>query len=280
MKTRSRAADRSLALLAAALLLAGCVASREIVVSVPIERGAPADIRAHTDNATVLRSVATLLVTRFALPLTPPIHAYFYPSRDDFERGLVEQARVDASIARDQASYAIGVGTANGILLRGDRFGSVPVSLRIGVIAHELTHVSQYELAGGLRSTSEQWIREGFADWVKYQAIEAFGFEPYASSRAAVARAVRKARASVRLPDLDELAASRAWIAARRKLGNAATYGVAFLAVDRLVQRAGRDAVIGYFRRFAVSTDRDANFAAAFGVARAEFVADVRRDLP
>lgn len=261
------------------LALAGCVKPVRAVIDVPVERGEPAAITATSDDETVLRAVATVLVTQLGVPLKPPVRVHVYPSLATFETGLVKDGYVDESIARDQAAFATGVGTAHGMFLRGDRLEAAPLAVRAGVMAHELTHVSQYELAAGRRSTSDQWLREGFAEWVKFRAVDALGLRPYAQSRGAVARAVRAEFRPGRFPELATLADNRAWIAARQAHGGIATYGQAFVAVDRLLERAGRGAGVAYFARFAVSRDRERNFADVFGVSRAEFFTDFRRYL-
>jgi hypothetical protein len=263
------------------LVLAGCatVPGQRGVIDIPIDRGDGVRVTAASDDETVLRAVAALVTTKFGLPLRAPIKAYVYTSREAFEHGLVADARVSSAMARDQAAFALGVGTAQGIYLRGDRLHALPVAMRAGVMAHELTHVSQYELAGGRRGYSEQWLREGFAEWVKYRAIEALGFRAYAPVRDEIARRVREEFRPGRFPDLATLIDNKEWIAARTASGSVATYGQAFVAVDRLIDRRGPDAAITYFRHAAASKDRDRNFADAFGTPRAQFLADFRRDL-
>jgi len=270
---------RALGALVVALLLAGCATASHRLVYVPIERGEPKSVAGDPEDESLLRAVASVLVTRFALPLRAPIRAYFYGSKTAFEAGLVKEALLNATVARDQAAYAVGVGTAHGIFLRGDQLRAAPLALRAGVFAHELAHISQYELAGGGRGVSEQWLREGFADWVKYRTVDVLGIRRYGDSRNAMANAVGEAMAKGEFPDLDHLSANRDWMAHRRGAGSMATYGQAFLAVDQLVERVGHPTVVDYFRRAGASKDRDASFQASFNVLRAEFVADFRRYL-
>lgn len=265
--------------LLAALLAAGCASSPRTLVHVPVDRGDPAAVTAQSSDEAVLRSVATVLVTRLGLPLTTPVRAYLYASQAEFERGLVAQAHVNPSLARDQATFATGVGTAHGIFLRGDKLGSMPLAARVGVLAHELTHVSQYELAGGRRGVSEQWLREGFAEYVKFRTVESLGLRSYVQSRTAMVTAVRQALRSTPFPDLDTLDANRDWVEMRRQAGSLATYGQAFLATDRLIDRVGHRTVVEYFRHAGASRNRDAAFEAVFGVSRAAYLSEFRRYL-
>lgn len=260
------------------IIAAGCAQLAErTVLRVPLN-GAPAPLYDAIDDQVLLASVASFVVGTLRLPLSSPVYAYFYGSPDAFEHGLVRDARFDAWVAKDQASFAWGLGTYYGVFLRGDKLAGAPLHVRVGLIAHELTHVSQYELAAGRRSVSEQWLREGWADWVRYRALDHFRLRRYAESREGMIRALRR-RGLERLPVLTDLGTSREWNAARAALGQLATYGQAFLAADWLVERRGSAAHVDYFRRFAWVEDRERNFEAAFGVSRDRFAEEFRERL-
>jgi hypothetical protein len=81
-------------------------------------------------------------------------------------------------------------------------------------------------------------------------------------------------------PALSQMTTFPQWVALRSKEGAEVTYGQALLAVDLLIERNGVQAAIEYFRLFARSDDRLANFRAAFGrelaVFEREFAAHVR----
>ena len=266
------------ALVAVALvgLAAGCATHGRDPVYVTVNGGDPPPVSERSSDAEVLRSVATVLVTRLGLPLTPPVRAYFYGSPEDFEHGLVTHGGVNAEIARDRSTLAVGVGARRAIFLRGDRLRATSFPTRVGVLAHELTHISQYELGDGRRGSSEQWLREGFAECVKFRTLESLGIRSYLESRAATVSALRSAMLAAPLPGLETLEANRDWIAALRSSGGFRTYGQAFLATDRLVERVGHRRVVDYFRRASASRDRDATFMESFGISRAEYFADFR----
>lgn len=267
-----------LAVVLVVTLAAGCGSARR-VVSVPAMPEPLPAIGAATDDETLLGAVAAVLVTRLGLPLTRPIRAHFYSSRNEFIRGLIADARIPPHVATEQGATAVGIGTFYGIFLRADELQPSPLPVRVGVIAHELAHVSQFELAGGARGVSEQWIREGFAEWARFQVIDHLGLQAYALSRADALRRVRHAAATGRLVDLEQLADDQRWSAARRTAGRESTYGQSFLAIDRLVQRSGAGAASVYFRQSARSSDRAGIFQQAFGVSRSEFLAEFRRAL-
>ena len=255
------------------VLAAGCsLSSERTVLRVPLN-GASTPMYDTIDDRTLVASVASFVSETLRLPLSSPVWAYFYRSRAAFESGLVNDARFYSWVARDQASFAWGLGTYYGIFLRGDKLDAAPLHDRVGLIAHEFAHVSQYELSGGRRSTSEQWIREGVADWVRFQALDYFGLRPYAESRERMVTLLRR-QGLERLPALSDLGTSREWNVARADLGQIATYVQAFVAADWLIERHGRGAAVEYFRLFAQVEDRERNFEEAFGVPLEAFEAE------
>ena len=258
--------------LALLIVGAGCAeVGQRSVVEVVLDRTAPPPLQEASDPRTILSSVAWVLVERLGLPLSSPLHAYFYSTAEAFELGLVTDARSETWFAKDQARFASGVGTYYGILLREDKFRAASILARVGLVAHELTHVSQYELAGGRRGRSEQWLREGHADWVRFRVLEHLGLRSYAESRKRILQEVRRAQSVERFPSLTLLATNREWTTARNESGQVATYYQAFLATDWLVERRGHGAVIEYFRRFGRFDDREGNFEAAFGMSLSRF---------
>lgn len=257
---------------------AGC-APTAMPSMVRVERTTPPPLPADPTDERLLSTVSWALTQRLGLPLSLPVHVHFYGSQAEFERALTAEARSENALVKDQARYATGVGTANGIHLRGDRLAAVPLEVRVALFAHELTHVSQYEMAGGRRATSEQWLREGFADWVQFRTTDLLSIRPYAESRRRMVEVVRRAGPADRFPSLGVLVSNRQWVIARTELGSPATYGQAFLATDWLIERHGSERVVDYFRRFASVDDRARNFRAAFGQPPGEFAQEFRSRL-
>jgi hypothetical protein len=58
-------------------------------------------------------------------------------------------------------------------LLNELRLSNLEWGDRVALLAHEMAHSFQYELGGGRRGTSDQWLREGFADWVAIGVLSA-----------------------------------------------------------------------------------------------------------
>ncbi|HUK64555.1 MAG TPA: hypothetical protein VLV15_14520 [Dongiaceae bacterium] len=133
---------------------------------------------------------------------------------------------------------------------------------------------------------------EGHADWVAYRLSDRLGYRSYADSLERVRRRVRSSRLHVgRFPGLNELEAGDRWLRAANTVGWAATYGQAFLAVDRLVERYSEETIRELFRRSGAAdrrlraVDERSGFAdlfarrdwnAVFPVGYRDFVADFR----
>jgi len=252
-------------LLAAVLALAtaGCSsAPRVIPISESSEPPKPAARIADYQDA--FHAIAAVLGRDLGLPI-PRVSLYLYPHREAFEQGLMAERNFEPALARDAASFSRGVGGPDKILVNEAALARTPWPERIRFLSHEFTHTVQYDLARGRRSTSEQWLREGFAEWVSYRTVDALGLGRYAEWRALRLRQFQNVRDRKTLPSLSQLSAFPQWVSWRSKQGGEVTYGQAFLAVDFLIERRGHQAAVEYFRLFARSDDRLANFRTAFG---------------
>jgi len=259
------------------LIGGGCAAvGQRSVVRVPLQQAAPPHLSEGADTRSVLSSVAWAVVNKLGLPLSSPLNAYLYSTEEAFELGLVTDARIETWFAKDQARFAWGVGSYYGIFLREDKLATAPLLTRVGLIAHELMHVSQYELAGGRRGTSDQWLREGMAEWARFRVLEHFGLRSYAESKRRLLQEVRRAGSIDKFPSLGSLGGNREWTTTQNQSGRTATYVQAFLAFDLLLERRGSDAVLDYFRRFGRLNDRAENFQAAFGLPVGQFADEFR----
>jgi hypothetical protein len=152
----------------------------------------------------------------------------------------------------------------------------MPWPAKIALLAHELGHSLQYELGGGKRGTSDQWLREGFADWLAIQMLERLDAASMVEARRVRQRELRAAGSDA--PGLGDLVTFPQWVTAGARQGPAA-YALSFLAVDFLLARHGVDPVVEYFRLFAVSSDRTGNFKKAFGEDFNRFHADLAASL-
>ena len=196
----------------------------------------------------------------------PAIQAslYFYADRTAFQRAL-ELDGYEPALARDAAATLSGIAGFRRVILNDANLRWLEWPNRVALLAHELTHTVQYQFSRGRRSTSEQWLREGFAEWVEVYVMDVLDMTTWTQARAVAVQRVRDAARKQPLPAFAEMVTYPDWVRTIQRTGEAAVYAQALLAADLLIARHGRDAVVGYFRLFEDSEDRLANFRAAFG---------------
>lgn len=166
--------------------------------------------------------------------------------------------------ARRTAETMDAVGQPGRILVNGAVIDAMEWRSRIVLLAHEIVHVLQYDWAGGRRGESDQWLREGFAEWVTWRVADRLGLQ--ASGPSASRRTAEVGRLPPeRWPRLTELRTFPAWLRWVASRDDGFAYAHAAVAAGRLVQRHGPAAVVDYFRRFTRPADGEAAFEAAFG---------------
>jgi hypothetical protein len=245
-----------------AVLVSACAVSREpLLITVPQPNLRPVMRLDHIyDYRTAAATVAWIFDRD--LGFTPfPTTFRFYPHQEAFEKALLD-AGYDEALARATSRTMTAVGGYRGVLLNDGKFSLLEWSERVAMLAHEMGHSLQYELGGGRRGASDQWVREGFADWLSIRVLERLDGISMQDGRRARHRDFESGRS--RAPRLRELVTFPQWVRAGEQHGRA-MYGLSFLAVDFLLERHGVPAMLDYFRRFAASDDRAANFRAAFG---------------
>jgi hypothetical protein len=213
------------------------------------------------DSRTAAVTIASIFDHQLGIPRFP-VTLEFYPHTDAFEKALL-RVGYDVELARSTAARMTAVGGYRGVMLNDSKFGQLSRAQRVTMLAHELGHSFQYELGGGKRGASDQWLREGFAEWLSIRVVERLDGVSMASIRRDRQRELRGAGRS-RTPRLGELVTFPAWVRASERYSDT-MYALAFVAVDVLLERHGIPAVVEYFKRFASSDDRVANFRAAFG---------------
>lgn len=265
-----------LSALFALVVVAGCgsgrfiypVAMNPAALAVPTD---PSGLRTHED---AVRGISAILVHELALPVPEQVTVYVYETRKVFERGLIHDAHVSPARAAELSDFAIGIGKRRQLLLNDEgteRNGREWLRL----IAHELAHVCQIELAHG-EGLAEQWLAEGMAEWVAFTVLEHLGLDTVESRRRMARAGIRNHAALVaaRL-DLETLGSPRGFTVRHRREGSLPTYQLAFLMADYLIQREGFAQVVEYFRAFSRSQDRHANFALAFQQTLDEFEGEI-----
>ncbi len=230
---------------------------------------------AHAESAHVeaIETVKTMLTQDIGLPVPENVRVLIYDTREKFRRGLIDEAWVSPEGVDDLAGFAVGLARPGRVLLNARAAKARPEWLRL--VAHELTHVAQFQLAGG-EGRAEQWLAEGMAEHVAYQVLERLGAgATLAQHRDAAARRARNQAAFARARlDLQGLGSPRGFTLRHQKEGSVETYHLAFLMVDYLIEREGFPQLVSYFQRLA-SAHRTQAFRTAFGQSIAEFEAEV-----
>ena len=270
---------RLCAVVAAALVLGSCQTSgSRVVLPVAFEDSAPAATVRYPDDfgtheATV-RGVAALLSRELALPVPDRVMVYIYTSRSVFEQGLMNDGRLPAVRAAELSEFAVGVGKRRQLLLQDE--GAPPAARDwLRLVAHELTHVAQIELAQG-EGRAEQWLAEGMAEWAAFTVLERLGLDTVAQRRAAALGHVRQQAAlrESRL-DLETLGSPRGFTIRHLREGSLPTYQLAFLMTDYLIRRHGFAGLVEYYRSFAAGRSRHDAFRLAFGQSLEEFESEM-----
>ncbi len=240
------------------LLATQCIAEVVGVVAPAAHRDAVDDV------VTVMRDLG--------LVLPADVRVHVYDTRGAFRRGLIDEAYVAADRVEEIASFAAGLARPGRVLLHSRAAKGRREWRRL--IAHELTHVAQFALAGG-DGRADQWLAEGVAERVAFEVLERLGLDTLTERRG---RALKGARqhpgfAAGRL-DLAALGSPREFTLRHQRDGSLETYQLSFLLADHLVERFGLAGVLDYFRACR-RLDRERAFAATFGQSVATFEAEV-----
>lgn len=265
--------------LATMLVVGGCGAARTGRTVVPITMDpatltAPADSRALTTHDAAVRGIAGMLVKDLGLPVPERVTVYVYSNRRVFEQGLIEDANVSPVRAGELADFAIGIGRRRQLLFNDEAYETRGREW-LRLVAHELAHVSQIELAAG-EGRAEQWMAEGMAEWVAFTVLERLGLDTLPQRRTLARAGIRSHAALVaaRL-DLETLGTPRGFTVRHLREGSLPTYQLAFLMSDYLIARDGLPKMVEYFRLFGSRQNRFENFRRAFGQTLGEFEKEI-----
>jgi Protein of unknown function (DUF1570) len=252
-----------LSIIAAIALAAACATARQPrIVSLPNPSVHPVSHIAHVfDNAVAAETIASIFQRDFGFDRFPVVF-FFCDDRRALEAALLESG-YEPTLARNTAQTMDAIGGHRRVLVNALALTRQPWPGRVASLAHEMAHSLQYEWGGGRRGTSDQWLREGFAEWLSMQVMDRLRALPFQESRRQYRNAIQALKRSD-LPRLSQMVTFPEWVEINRR-GNRAAYAQAFVAVDFLIERHGLPKVVDYFRRFAESEDRAANFTAAFG---------------
>ena len=179
------------ATLLSAVVIATCGAARVVIPFTidPANLTVPRDARSLTSHEAAVRGLTAILVRDLDLPMPSTFTLYVYGGRHTFEQGLVQDAQVAPARAAELSEFAVGIGKRRQLLLNDD--GAQPRGREwLRLIAHELAHVSQIEMAGG-EGRAEQWLAEGMAEWVAFNVLEHLSLDTVVHRRAMAITGIR-----------------------------------------------------------------------------------------
>ena len=252
-------------LLVALVIVAGCGSGR-VVLPVAIDPNvqvAPVDSRELTNHERAVQGIAAILSKDLKLPMPERVTVSVYSSRQVFEQGLIRDAHVSPVRAAELSDFAIGVGRRRQLLFNDEAYDHRGREW-LRLIAHELAHVSQIELAQG-EGRAEQWLAEGMAEWIAFNVLERLKLDSVQNRRSIAAAGIRTHAALVAAKlDLDTLGTPRGFTVRHLKEGSLPTYQLAFLMADYLITRDGFDRTVQYFKGFGNGGGRRETFRTAF----------------
>jgi len=255
----------SFILFAAVIVVAGCGSGR-LVLPVAIDpkpQVVPSDSRDMTNHESAVQGISAILAKGLNLPMPERVTVFVYSSRQVFEQGLIRDANVSPVRAAELSDFAIGVGRRRQLLFNDEAYDHRGREW-LRLITHELTHVSQIELAQG-EGRAEQWLAEGMAEWVAFSVLERLGLDTMQHRRGLAAAGIRTHAALIAAKlDLETLGTPRGFTVRHLKEGSLPTYQLAFLMADYLITRDGFDRTVEYFRGFGRGGGRRDKFRIAF----------------
>ncbi|HET7342048.1 MAG TPA: hypothetical protein VFL90_11330 [Methylomirabilota bacterium] len=256
--------------IAALLFLAACGAA-------PIASVAPVstlDIALEVPPAhrPAVEEILGIMRGQLGLPLPAQVSVYVYDSRSAFRAGLMDEGYVAPDRVNEIASFAAGLARPGRVLLHSRATRGQTEWRRL--IAHEMTHVVEFGLAGG-DGRADQWLAEGLAERVAFDVLERLGDGSLADRRARALAGARRHPGYVSGHlDLAALGSPREFTLRHQRDGSLETYQLSFLMADYLVQRHGLTTVLDYFRNCR-EMDRDRAFLRTFGQPIQQFETEV-----
>ena len=231
------------------------------------------DARTPWSHEYSVRRIAATFET-LHLPLPPEITVHVVDAPHDFARGLVDTAGVAPALAEEVSRFAVGV-SAGGRLFVRESEARRGRRAWLRLLAHEMAHLAQVELAGG-RRCGARWVSEGMAEWVAFAVLDRLGIDGMTDVRATVRASGWRALArTAHQPLLPAIGDARTFLHRAEALGVVPMYHLAYVLVERLVERQGAASLAAYYRECPAHQDERQRFARAFTERLEDFERDV-----
>ena len=244
------------------LMTAGACGSRPTAIEVVTRDGATDVIsQRHARYAADVAAIGTAFETALRLPRIE-VPVVLFPTRRAFERGLLDVGYT-SRLARTASAFD-AIGGSRAVLVNAQVVDGFDRTRRVRLLAHELVHTMQYGFAGGTRGASEQWLREGFAEWVACRVAAHLRLASFESLKDDVLAPVGQLPFGTPPTPLELISTFGQWAEAQPRAR--ALYAQAFLGAELLIEQHGVHAVVRYFELFRTAKDRHRAFADAFGL--------------
>ncbi|MDR7485031.1 MAG: hypothetical protein QN183_04155 [Armatimonadota bacterium] len=279
--TRVGRGSRALiAALAAAVAVVGWPAIAQLPVAVEAWRGVPERVRALFEDA--VKTALPIMETEGLGLAGQTVRYVLFPDQTALLEGyqtLLGYSRERAEALVWSTGRAIRDRTGNYVFTRLDRFGPGGPDRIVAVrhVSHELTHIVQgaVKLCPG---AVPSWVTEGWAEWAGFRTVDLAQLRPYAAQRAERLEVIRRTYQRTVIPTLVQLDRQE-WARLVQARGSPATYGVALLAVERLIERTGGPQALDAYCTAARVDGRWAAFERVFGISEPDYALEFLRFL-
>jgi hypothetical protein len=212
----------------------------------------PQEVKSLED---AIAAVMTVCSKDLGLPVVEPYYLHLYKDDDSYA-----SYSGPTRLPKFYVEHTLAQAKGNRLHINMEKLKEASWGTLVRYMAHEYAHNVE-DILSGAQGRSE-WVREGFADWVAAKVMDILGWEIYSSSLARAKRAV--SRYSSLLPKPAELENNDDWDKiVKQAKWKATSYHVAFLAVDKLIERKGIAGMMNYLR--------SGNFSGSFDLTPNDF---------
>ena len=250
------------------LLLTGCVSAApdkappSLLIS--IESGDGITLEETADFQQAARAT-TAYYQEQGLQLKKPVTLVLTRNRQAFLTESITRFKVSELEVHKAAKAVDALAGDHLIVFNVD--GTPTTRQRVFILAHELTHQYQRELAGA-NADGVKWMLEGMAEAVGAQLVARAGFfsvpQYKANWQTGIAMSPQK-------PFLNELRTSSGWSNSLTTYGGPLTYKTAGLATLILLERYGTPKFLAYFRELNRGSTPEEAFRKAFDLDMGQF---------
>ena len=244
-------------------------AADKATVTVELTEGVGGEAAAEIKQAA--DATAGFFAETYGLRLEKPVTIVLTRDRKAYVAEIVKRFNID-ELAAQRASQGTDAVSGGRFIIVND--GGIPTTrLKTFLIAHELTHQYQHQIAGA-SAGKVKWLLEGMAETVGAQVVARRGYWSVAQYRNNWQVGLQ---AADNKPDLGDLETAAGWSAAIAGYGSSVTYKTAGLAVLTLTERFSQGKVLDYFAGLGRGETPGNSFHKAFGISMADFAAEYRR---